>query len=313
MKRRHFLSTVVFSLPIVHSELFARKKKKVIRKQQSASGIQHQQMVKKSLEIMTKPTQSLLELILQTAKGKQDWMKMPTGELMVILATGYLMDTPYVGGTLEGDDSSELCRIKLEGLDCVTFFESVLCIARCIKKGKLNIEDVVSEVIYTRYRDGVIQGYDSRLHYTSDWINNNIKKKVVVDVTEEIAPTKAVNTVSFMSSNPQFYKQLKADATLISSMASIEKEINKKPLRYIPKQDLTLTKSKLQTGDIIAIATSKSGLDYAHTGIILVDENSTPRLLHASLSKKKVITDVDIQEYLNTVTSHIGITVARPL
>jgi hypothetical protein len=313
MKRRHFLSTALFSLPILSSELLARKRKKTPRKLQSPSEVEQGLILKKSLDTMTKPTRSLLEDILQTIKGKPDLVKMPTGKLMAMLGTTYLMQTPYVGGTLEGDDNNELCRVKLEGLDCVTFFESVLCISRCIKKAKLSVEDVVSEVIYTRYRDGVVRGYDSRLHYTSDWIKNNIKKKAVVNVTEQIAPTKSVNLVSFMSANPQFYKQLKADPVLVKSMAEIEKEINNKPLGYIPKQDLTLVKSKLQTGDIIAIATSKSGLDYAHTGIIFVDESSTPRLLHASLSKKKVILDTDIQDYLNTVPSHIGITVVRPV
>ncbi|KAA6304419.1 hypothetical protein EZS27_043932, partial [termite gut metagenome] len=34
-----------------------------------------------------------------------------------------------------------------------------------------------------RYRDGRMEGYTSRLHYVSDWINDNIRKGLIEDVT----------------------------------------------------------------------------------------------------------------------------------
>ncbi|UCC41535.1 MAG: DUF1460 domain-containing protein, partial [Candidatus Aminicenantes bacterium] len=66
-----------------------------------------------------------------------------------------LIGTKYVGGTLEGE-GPEICRIDLTGLDCVTFFENVLCIARIIKKRKTTFDDFKAEVTYTRYRGGML-------------------------------------------------------------------------------------------------------------------------------------------------------------
>jgi hypothetical protein len=54
--------------------------------------------------------------------------KQPIGELIGQIADD-LTGIPYLGGTLEGP-GAEICRVNLNGLDCDTFFENVLVIAR---------------------------------------------------------------------------------------------------------------------------------------------------------------------------------------
>ncbi len=71
--------------------------------------------------------------------------------------------------SLEKDGDEQLV-INLTGLDCTTFLENSLALARCIKKGTTSFEDYLEELQFIRYRDGVIDGYTSRLHYFSDWI-----------------------------------------------------------------------------------------------------------------------------------------------
>ncbi|MBK9248426.1 MAG: DUF1460 domain-containing protein [Ignavibacteria bacterium] len=222
-----------------------------------------------------------------------------------------MLGTPYVGGTLEGDQ--EVCRIDLTGLDCVTFFENVLGIARIMRKGDVKFQDLTDEIVRTRYRDGKLDGYTSRLHYTADWIANNVEKGIVKNITQELGGVEFPINVSFMSNHPQYYPPLVSDSTLIPKIAKYEQVVNSQKHYYIPSENVKAIQPKLQTGDIIAVATNKEGLDYAHTGIALRDERGNLRFLHASLTRKRVFLDKTIATYLKTVPTHIGITVARPL
>src|SRR5437762_1637668 len=92
-----------------------------------------------------------------------------------------LLGTPYVGATLELDDRVESCSVNLLGLDCVTLYETSLCFARMLRHDGRTPADLLREIQFTRYRGGKLDGYLSRLHYTSDWIYDNARKAVVHD------------------------------------------------------------------------------------------------------------------------------------
>jgi len=255
-------------------------------------------------------TRQIFHLIIKRAR-KEGWTSLPIGECMGKIALLFL-DKEYVAGTLEGE-GPEICRIDLTGLDCVTFFENVLCISRILKKEKTAFDDFKVELTFTRYREGILTDYTSRLHYTSDWIYDNEKKEVVRNITKEIGGEEFPFKVSFMSKNPNYYRVLKEFPEFIKIIASLEKEINKRQHWYIPKNKLREAQKYIQTGDIIALATDKEGLDYGHTGLAYQDERGKIRFLHASLTKKKVLLDTELYEYAQSIETHIGITVARPL
>lgn len=242
---------------------------------------------------------------------KENWSNLPVGELMGKIGHE-LLGKPYKGGTLDSGSGPERCTVNLAGMDCVTFFENVLGIARIIKKGKSGIDDLIAEVTYTRYRGGKLDGYASRLHYTSDWIFDNVQKGVVSDVTKSLGGKPFDFIVNFMSTHPQYYKQLQSNPVLVQKIAGIEKQINKREYYYIPQENIAAIENKLMTGDIIAIATDKEGLDYAHTGLIYIDENGKRRLIHASSTHNEVILDEVIHKYVISIKSDIGITVVRP-
>lgn len=258
----------------------------------------------------TDSTEAVFERLMSYAMNHH-WSDLPIGELMGRIGMK-LRGTQYVAGTLE-KDGPEACRINLTGLDCVTFFEDVLGIARILKKGSKTFADLVNEITFTRYRDGNLNGYLSRLHYTAEWISNNISKGVVEDVTPDMGGIPLEINVNFMSKNPKFYPPLTNNPELVSQIAIIEEQINNTPRSFIPKENVAKAESMMQTGDIIAVATSNAGLDYAHTGMIFRDEHGEACLLHASTVQKKVILDKRISEYINGVKSHTGITVVRPL
>ncbi len=248
-----------------------------------------------------------------TKAKQQHWDTLPIGDVVARVGRE-LIGTPYVGGTLEGT-GPEQCRFTLSGLDCVTFFESCLAIALGCKNGnEVSIETIERSIQHTRYRGGVLDGYCSRLHYTAEWLSDNETKGVVRDITRELSGAVPFALhVDFMSTHPQFYPALKENPALVKTMQGIEQRINATKHWIVPKDNVSAIEQYLQNGDIVAIATSKAGLDYAHTGLIAVSEDGVRHFLHASSAKKQVTFDSSISSYLQTVSSDTGISIARPL
>ena len=91
------------------------------------------------------------------------------------------LGTPYVAHTLENEN--EQLVINLRELDCTTLAENCLAISRAIKSGNHSFEQFASELMGIRYRDRVVSGYPSRLHYFCDWIHTNHQKGLIVDVS----------------------------------------------------------------------------------------------------------------------------------
>jgi hypothetical protein len=207
-----------------------------------------------------------------------------------------LRRTPYVDGTLELYDDREVCSVNLSGLDCVTFFESALAVARMLKRGERTPEALLAAITLMRYRDGRITDYASRLHYMSDWFFDNQAKRV-----------------GFMSAHPEAYRQLKANPEMVGKIARVEADINARATQYLPKGKVAAAGGLLQTGDIVGITTTIDGLDCSHSGLCYRDDGGVVRLLHASTTRKAVVLDEDLAIYLAGVSTHTGIMVARPL
>lgn len=249
-----------------------------------------------------------LNSIFEKAKDSY-WHNLEYDNLIITVAMEFL-NTPYMGNTLEGE--YETCRINLNGLDCVTFVENVLNLAVVIKQEKYSVDNLFDAITKTRYRNGLIIDYTSRLHYTSDWIYQNTQNQTFVDITKSIGGEEINFSVNFMSSNPKFYKSLIDQPKLIDEIIEQEKSINSRTYYYVPKNKVKSIENKLRNGDIICIVTNKTGLDYAHLGFAYKHNDGTIRLLHASTTSKKVIIDTTISEYLNSIKTHKGITVLRP-
>lgn len=254
----------------------------------------------------------VFQQLLATA-SQRNWNALPMGELVGAIGLE-LRGTPYVGATLEIYDDREICSVNLLGLDCVTFFESALGFARMLKKGGDDAAAFLDQVTYTRYRNGRLSDYTSRLHYTTDWFYDNESKGVVRGITRDLPGAEPfTNKVSFMSTHPESYRQLKADPKLVPVIAETEQQINSRSMSYVPKNKVAAVESRLQTGDIVGITTTINGIDCSHTGLCYRDEKGVLRLLHASLTKKEVTLDEPLHKYLAGVSKHTGIMVVRPV
>ncbi|MFZ0454075.1 MAG: N-acetylmuramoyl-L-alanine amidase-like domain-containing protein [Ignavibacteriaceae bacterium] len=236
----------------------------------------------------------------------------PIGDVIAEIGKSFI-GTDYAANTLEKGDKEELV-INLTGLDCTTFLENALTFARCIKENKTSFTDYQNELQRIRYRDGIINGYPSRLHYFSDWIYDNIKKGIISDVTKETGGEKITFKVNFMSGHPDSYKRLKDNPELIPIIKKQEKEISSREYYYIPKDKAASIENKIHDGDLIAITSNVKGLDINHVGIAVRLKDHRIHLLNApNVGYKVQASKINLSDYLNKIKKDTGIIILRAL
>lgn len=222
----------------------------------------------------------------------------------------FFLGVPYVDKTLEYEP--ERLIVNLREMDCMTFVENVLALAEAFASGTPSWQTYLEKLQQIRYRDGKIEGYTSRLHYTSDWIYENEKKGLIADITKEIGGVPLAMDVSFVSTHPESYMQLQSHPEYIAVMAKKEKEINSRQYYYIPKEEIDKREAQIRTGDIVCFVTSIKGLDISHVGIIH-KEGDKMTFIHASSGKKRVIINEEsLQDYVLGIKKSKGIMVLRP-
>lgn len=221
----------------------------------------------------------------------------------------WFLETPYVEKTLELPGNEKLV-INLIGVDCTTYLESVVTLARLALKNEYSFEAFEQELEHLRYRDGINKGYPSRLHYFSDWIYQNQQKGIIRDITAEMGGEPYENRPVFMTQNPQFYPQL-SEAENREQLQNIEAAIATKSFYFIPKEKIQDLESQIQSGDLIAITTPMQNLDIVHVGFAIA-KNGRIHLMHASSKNMKVeISEVPLSDYLAANKSQSGIMVGR--
>ena len=246
----------------------------------------------------------------------ENWSSLPIADRMTRAALT-MKGTPYAGFTLEIDDHVESAAVNFEGLDCWTFFEAALGLARMFGRRQTSYSpsDLLREIEWTRYRGGRCNGnYLDRIHYLEEWFRDNNARDNVRDITRSIAPTIQLKgrKIDEMTVLWKSYRYLKNNPELRSGMARIEAELQRHPFHYIPKNAVAAIEPKLQSGDIIGIVTHKAHVYCSHVGLALRTQDGIMRFMHASADKKRVIIDKSVSGYLADFKSHAGIIVARP-
>lgn len=237
------------------------------------------------------------------------------GENDVLFYARQFLSTPYVAHTLEVSDPERLV-VNLRQLDCTTLVETVnaLCITR--RKGQKRFVDFCRNLEAYRYRGGRRNGYLSRLHYFDWWINDATQRGWVHEVADKkyfVGKKKISNT--YMSRHYQKYKMLAAHPEWADSLCAMEQRGNGAVVAYLPAAKTGLTRRELScinTGDIVAIVTTKAGLDYSHLGFAVWGRDGRLHLLNASSIHKKVVLEpMTLRQYLGKHSTSVGIRVFR--
>ena len=221
--------------------------------------------------------------------------------------------SPYAANTLEANEEEQLV-VNLRELDCTTFVENCLVLARAMQYPDPDYDRFKHELRKIRYRNGVINGYTSRLHYTFDWIFNNIEKGIMDDITYALGGKKLKPNVFFMSQNPAKYPSLAGNPDEVQRIQAVEQKINARGnYYYIPKQEISHLQPMIKNGDIICFTTSIPGLDISHLAIAYRNKGQLA-FIHASPTAKKVIINPEpLSDYCRTIKTNTGIMVLRPL
>jgi hypothetical protein len=235
-----------------------------------------------------------------------------TVENNIVHTALFFLNTPYVAHTLDTSDIEAL-TVNFRETDCLIFVENCLALSRTLHRPHPDIDCFERELQLIRYRDGIINGYASRLHYTSDWIFDNVKKGVVEDITHALGGKKFKPDVFFMSKNYLKYKRLKNNPETVKAIETTEREINRRECYYfIPKQEINARQAQIKTGDIVCFTSTVAGLDIAHLGIAYRDKGRLT-FIHASSTAGKVIVNPEsLVDYCNKIKSVTGVIVLHP-
>lgn len=191
---------------------------------------------------------------------------------------------PYLlGPTGEGylDTIEPKVLVKTDSLDCVTFIEHVLALAK-----SPNEDSLFSTLMKIRYKDGKV-AYTARKHYfVLDFLNEGLFAQQI----SLPADTTVVRTIS-------------KKAFFGAKKIPFDGEDSKLYLRYLPfDRALEFSKERWQGQSSvrgIGFVSRLENLDTFHTGFLLLDRGQKPVLRDASYKFGKVL-DHSLEEYLES-------------
>lgn len=250
---------------------------------------------------------AIYERVAEALQPQAAELTMP--ELVVQVAL-QMLGTPYIWASLEREP--EQLQVYLDKTDCILFVELSTCMALTLKGKRIvqdgngiyyrnrptpSVEDaepsyalLCENIRNMRYRLGVVDGYASRIHYTSEWLLQNATNGILREYTSELGK-EFEQTFSYMSSHPQTYYQLSNNVCELGKIRMMEERLNKqKPYYFISQKELRKKKvmAQIKSGDIITFISPRDGLDLAHVAIAY-EHDGAMHFIHASYGAKKVI------------------------
>ena len=228
--------------------------------------------------------------------------------------------TPYVPYTLEeylkaggSPLGAEPLALSLTRFDCVTLVESCLGVARTASGDSPTWEQFGHEIERMRYRGGRRRTYTSRLHYFSEWISDGARRGLVKDLGAGLGGIADGRPLRFMTGHRSSYPALRNDR-VFREIGQMERRLDQHPRHVIPTARIPEIADHIETGDVLAFATSIPGLDVTHAAFAYRHPDGRLGVLHAPLSGGVVeIASRELPDYVAAIRRSTGILVARPL
>ncbi len=201
--------------------------------------------------------------------------------------TAALKGKPYLLGPMgEGylDSIETKPLVYMDSVDCVTFVEHALALARSPHEDSL-----FWELQRIRYRDGKV-GYLNRKHYMlADWVSD-AKYAKVIPMAGDTVIQRTMPKVDFFRSKKLKYM-----------VDGKEAQDSPMDLRYLPYEKALEFAGKNYEGPMMVIGVAFVGksekIDATHTGFVILRNGEKPVLRHASSLRKQVV-EVPFAEYL---------------
>ncbi|MBK1817826.1 DUF1460 domain-containing protein [Luteolibacter yonseiensis] len=248
---------------------------------------------------------------------RENWRQLPIGERTIRVARE-MVGTPYVNYSLEVDDRIESPVVNLRAMDCWTYYENALALARMLryKPAPYKPEDMLHMVEIERYRNGVCTGnYLSRMHHLEEVFYDNQRRGYASNITSRIpGAVRMRREIREMTVQWKAYRYLRSNPALIEPMGKIEAQVSNLPVYQVPKTKVRDAEKYLRNGDICAITTNGPGGYTSHVGLI-VRMKDRAYFTHATSDRDKgrmVIIDRPIADYVNAASKHAGIIICRP-
>ncbi len=248
---------------------------------------------------------------------RENWRSLPLGERVVRVARE-LVGTPYVNYSLEVDDRIESPVANLRAMDCWTYYENSLAIARMLRyqPAPYKPTDMLHMVEIERYRNGICTGnYLSRMHHLEEVFYDNQRRGYAMNITSRIPGAERMHReIHEMTVQWKDYRYLRSNPALIEPMGKIEAAVSNLPVYQVPKSKVRAAEKYLQNGDICAITSNDLTGYTSHVGMI-VRVQDRAYFTHATSDHDKgrmVIIDRPITDYLDAAAKHTGIIICRP-
>lgn len=248
---------------------------------------------------------------------RNNWRALPLGERTVLVARE-LVGTPYLNYTLEVDDHIESPVVNLGAMDCWTYYENALAIARMLRStpAPYQAADMLRMVEIERYRSGVCTGnYLSRMHHLEEVFYDNQRRGNATNITSRLPGAEKIHRdIREMTVQWKNYRYLRCNPSLIEPMGRIEAQVSNLTVYHIPKAKVRDAEAYLRNGDICAITSHDPSGYTSHVGLIMRIANRA-WFSHATSDRDKghkVIIDRPITDYVNGAAKHAGIIICRP-
>ena len=227
--------------------------------------------------------------------------------------------TPYVASTLEVNGEEELV-VNLRQVDCTTLVENVVALTLTLRDASPSFAGFCRNLERLRYREGRLDGYPSRNHYFSEWIESNGRQGLVREICGEaqdgFRPFVGVQRLelNYMTTHPEAYPMLKGKPEDVRRIRANEQRFDGKRVRYVPADWTGKGRDELgaiHDGDILAIVTRKRGLDTSHLGFAVWRKGRLHLLNASSIHKKVVLEPMTLRQYMKKHPSQLGVRVVR--
>ena len=178
------------------------------------------------------------------------------------------LNRPYKAHTLEGNNPEKLV-VNLREFDCLSYVETCIAMGLTYRKSDISFDKYESYLKRLRYYNkGKIKGYESRIHYFSDWLYTHDNDGLMEDITPSLGGIEWKKNINFMSTHWNKYP-FPNNTSLQEKIQKIEDRMNEQNYSFVPKSNVKSIENQLLNGDIIAITTNIEGLDITHVGFAI--------------------------------------------